>query len=137
MLGMLRFSFALWKRTAQISSRIYSAMFYSHASNICIIVWNPWRPILGHYLKRDVNLIYFLVDYVWVLNSEEQFDRAMHVGVDGIMTDYPVKLAEYMRQNGHLADRIHENNENYQTFDGDEDKWSINFDGFMMRAPQY
>ena len=46
----------------------------------------------------------------------------MHVGVDGIMTDYPIKLAEYMRQNGHLADTIHENNDNYQTFENEADK---------------
>lgn len=76
---------------------------------------------------------------MWVLNSEEQFDRAMHVGVDGIMTDYPIKLAEYMRQNGHLADTIHENNDNYQTFENEADNWrnlSVSNDGFMMRLSQ-
>ena len=61
---------------------------------------------------------------MWVLNSDEQFDRAMYVGVDGIMTDYPVKLAEYMRRNGHLAETVQETNDNYHTFDSVEDKWS-------------
>ncbi|XP_071791100.1 lysophospholipase D GDPD1-like isoform X1 [Asterias amurensis] len=73
------------------------------------------RVMFRHLQRRGIKI------YVWVLNSEEQFDRAMHVGVDGIMTDYPIKLAEYMRQNGHLAEKIHKNNDNYQTFENEAD----------------
>lgn len=32
---------------------------------------------------------------MWVLNEEEDYDIAMRLGVDGIMTDYPTRLKEY------------------------------------------
>lgn len=32
---------------------------------------------------------------MWVLNQEEDYDLAMRLGVDGIMTDYPTRLAKY------------------------------------------
>ena len=38
----------------------------------------------------------FLQIYVWVLNTEEEFERAVKMEVDGIMTDYPTKLRQFL-----------------------------------------
>ena len=32
---------------------------------------------------------------MWVLNEESDYDFAVRLGVDGIMTDYPTRLKEY------------------------------------------
>lgn len=38
--------------------------------------------------------------YLWVLNEDEEFTRAFeHLGVAGVMTDYPSRLAEYLERN--------------------------------------
>ncbi|MDQ7772900.1 MAG: glycerophosphodiester phosphodiesterase [Elusimicrobiales bacterium] len=34
----------------------------------------------------------------WTLNSEEEWDRAVGYGVDGIITDYPAKLIEHLKK---------------------------------------
>ena len=35
--------------------------------------------------------------YLWVLNEDEEFTRAFeHLGVAGVMTDYPSKLTEFL-----------------------------------------
>ncbi|XP_038059467.1 lysophospholipase D GDPD1-like isoform X1 [Patiria miniata] len=68
--------------------------------------------LFRHLQRRGIKV------YVWVLNYETQWDRAMSKGVDGIMTDYPVKLAEYMREKGHWQDgQSQQNSDNYHTFD--------------------
>jgi hypothetical protein len=37
--------------------------------------------------------------YLWVLNEREEWDRAFdQLGVDGVMTDFPEKLAEYLKE---------------------------------------
>ncbi|XP_022101153.1 glycerophosphodiester phosphodiesterase domain-containing protein 1-like isoform X2 [Acanthaster planci] len=70
------------------------------------------RVLFGHLQRRGIKV------YVWVLNNEAQWDRAMSKRVDGIMTDYPAKLAEYMRRRGYWQDgRAGLRNENYNTFD--------------------
>lgn len=49
------------------------------------------RPSLLKHLKdRGIEV------YVWVLNSEEEFDKAFKCGVTGVMTDYPTKLKDYL-----------------------------------------
>ena len=35
--------------------------------------------------------------FLWVLNTEESFDTAIELGVDGIITDYPLKLINYLK----------------------------------------
>lgn len=34
--------------------------------------------------------------YLFVLNDEKDFDRGFSYGVDGVMTDYPTTLTEYL-----------------------------------------
>merc|ERR1719354_1057804 len=46
-----------------------------------------FRPILiRHLASRGIPT------YVWVLNEESEFTRALDAGAAGIMTDYPSKL---------------------------------------------
>ena len=52
------------------------------------------RPSLFDHLKaRGIQV------YVWVLNEDEEFEKAFSQGVTGVMTDYPTKLAEFLRRN--------------------------------------
>jgi glycerophosphoryl diester phosphodiesterase len=37
--------------------------------------------------------------YLWVLNKEEDYVRAEQLGVDGIMTDYPTRLKNFLNSN--------------------------------------
>ncbi len=42
--------------------------------------------------------------YVWVLNSEEEFDRAFNdLNVSGVMTDYPSLLKDYLKRHPNLG----------------------------------
>lgn len=36
--------------------------------------------------------------YVWVLNTEEEYERAFSLGVTGVMTDYPGKLQQFLQK---------------------------------------
>lgn len=52
------------------------------------------KSLFEHLKKRGVQT------YLWVLNNEDEFDRAFkQLGVTGVMTDYPTKLQEYLRNN--------------------------------------
>lgn len=43
--------------------------------------------------------IWFQV-YIWVLNDEEDFQRAFELGATGVMTDFPTRLKDFMDRNG-------------------------------------
>ncbi|KAK4011937.1 lysophospholipase D GDPD1 [Daphnia magna] len=50
------------------------------------------RPALFRHLnKRGIPT------YAWVLNTENEFQVAFNAGVNGIMTDYPTKLRNFLR----------------------------------------
>ena len=51
------------------------------------------RYIIEHLQKRGILV------YLWVLNTDEEFQEAMQLGVDGIMTDYPSRLASFLQSN--------------------------------------
>ena len=38
--------------------------------------------------------------YIWVLNDDEDFQRAFDLGATGVMTDFPTKLKDFMDRNG-------------------------------------
>lgn len=38
--------------------------------------------------------------YIWVLNDEEDFQRAFDLGATGVMTDFPSRLKDFMDRNG-------------------------------------
>lgn len=37
--------------------------------------------------------------FLWVLNTDDAFETAVELGVDGIITDYPQKLINYLKEN--------------------------------------
>lgn len=50
------------------------------------------RFLFAHLPKRGIHV------YVWVLNSEAEFGRALRCGVDGIMTDFPSRLTQFYKE---------------------------------------
>jgi len=56
-----------------------------------LVDWVLMSPMLFlHLQKRGVTT------YLWVLNTEDQFERAFNLGVQGVMTDYPTKLKQFL-----------------------------------------
>ncbi|MBN3308999.1 lysophospholipase D GDPD1 [Amia ocellicauda] len=53
------------------------------------------KALFDHLTARGIQV------YVWVLNDEEDFQRAFALGATGVMTDYPTKLKEFIEKNGH------------------------------------
>lgn len=51
------------------------------------------KALFDHLTARGIQV------YIWVLNDEEDFQRAFDLGATGIMTDYPTKLKEFMEKN--------------------------------------
>jgi len=50
------------------------------------------RPALFRHLReRGIYVIF------WTLNSETEFDEAFRLGADGVMTDYPSLLTNYLK----------------------------------------
>ncbi|GBN01474.1 Lysophospholipase D GDPD1 [Araneus ventricosus] len=48
------------------------------------------KALFDHLSKRGIQT------YFWVLNDEEDFERAFELGATGIMTDYPTKLRMFL-----------------------------------------
>jgi glycerophosphoryl diester phosphodiesterase len=44
-----------------------------------------------------------------VLDENDEFQIAMDLGVDGIMTDYPTKMIEYLKKSPVYSDLIFDN----------------------------
>lgn len=60
-------------------------------------IWSPYfkwinGDIVGKAQKAGVQVV------PWTLNSEEEWDRAVSYGVDGIITDYPARLIEHLKK---------------------------------------
>ncbi|CAK9812259.1 Lysophospholipase D GDPD1 [Anthophora quadrimaculata] len=51
------------------------------------------RPCLFNHLRARGIHVYF-----WVLNKEEEFQKAFDLGASGIMTDYPTRLKLFLRK---------------------------------------
>ncbi|KAL8604664.1 hypothetical protein ACOMHN_013444 [Nucella lapillus] len=52
------------------------------------------RPCLIHHLKKRG-----IQTYLWVLNSQDEFERAFSLGATGVMTDFPTMLKDFLDQN--------------------------------------
>lgn len=48
--------------------------------------------LIRHLQARNIRVIF------WVLNTDEEFEEAFNYGVDGVMTDAPTTLMEYVRK---------------------------------------
>ena len=57
--------------------------------------------------------------YIWVCNTEEQFTAAFEVGAEGVMTDYPSLLKEYLDRNPKFRHDFNENDKLITTNEGD------------------
>lgn len=64
------------------------------------VVWILWlmdkllmrKALFQHLEKRGIQT------YLWVLNDDDDFEKAFKLGVAGVMTDYPTKLKEYLEK---------------------------------------
>uniref|UniRef100_A0A8C6LE05 Glycerophosphodiester phosphodiesterase domain containing 1 n=1 Tax=Nothobranchius furzeri TaxID=105023 RepID=A0A8C6LE05_NOTFU len=52
------------------------------------------KSLFQHLTARGIQV------YIWVLNDEEDFQRAFELGATGVMTDFPTMLKEFMDRNG-------------------------------------
>ena len=44
----------------------------------------------------EINNLYL---HIWTVNNDEDFDKCLEFGCDGIMTDEPLKLRKYLERN--------------------------------------
>uniref|UniRef100_A0A8C7YV40 Glycerophosphodiester phosphodiesterase domain containing 1 n=1 Tax=Oryzias sinensis TaxID=183150 RepID=A0A8C7YV40_9TELE len=58
------------------------------------------KALFQHLTARGIQV------YIWVLNDEEDFQRAFDLGATGVMTDFPTKLKDFMDRNG--ISRLHD-----------------------------
>ncbi|CAF0813928.1 unnamed protein product [Brachionus calyciflorus] len=58
------------------------------------------KSFIKHLQKRGISV------YYWVLNEEEEFKDAIELGVNGIITDYPSRLIEYIQTNTEVHTHI-------------------------------
>ncbi|XP_071944080.1 lysophospholipase D GDPD1-like [Antedon mediterranea] len=54
------------------------------------------KCLFSHLKKRGIEV------YLWVLNEEDDWERALRLGVSGIMTDYPTQLKNFMETKNHV-----------------------------------
>ncbi|XP_059188045.1 lysophospholipase D GDPD1 isoform X2 [Centropristis striata] len=52
------------------------------------------KALFKHLTARGIQV------YIWVLNDEEDFQRAFDLGATGVMTDFPTKLKDFLDRNG-------------------------------------
>lgn len=50
------------------------------------------KAIFEHLRQRGIHT------FLWVLNNEEDFEKAFKLGVTGVMTDYPSKLSQFLEK---------------------------------------
>lgn len=52
------------------------------------------KALFNHLTARGIQV------YIWVLNDDEDFERAFDLGATGVMTDFPTRLRHFMDKNG-------------------------------------
>uniref|UniRef100_A0A8C4ZP65 Glycerophosphodiester phosphodiesterase domain containing 1 n=1 Tax=Gadus morhua TaxID=8049 RepID=A0A8C4ZP65_GADMO len=52
------------------------------------------KALFDHLTARGIQV------YIWVLNDDEDFQRAFDLGATGVMTDFPTKLKDFIERNG-------------------------------------
>lgn len=58
------------------------------------------RLFVPHLKKRGI------LTFFWILNSEEDFARAVSIGASGIMTDRPTVLTAYLKSRSLYCERM-------------------------------
>lgn len=64
------------------------------------------KSLVRHLQKRGIFVIY------WTLNTDEEFDAALEVGANGIITDYPSRLIKYIERKPELKKTLVRPNKN-------------------------
>ncbi|KRZ45738.1 U4/U6 small nuclear ribonucleoprotein Prp31 [Trichinella pseudospiralis] len=59
------------------------------------------NPLLFKHLKKRGMQI-----FLWVLNTPEEFEHAFRVGTDGIITDYPTLLSDFIKNGDNLSKNL-------------------------------
>jgi len=77
--------------------------FRSKEGNVGLAKFPPWLIRMVDWLLMSPMLFLHLqkrgvTTYLWVLNHEDQFERAFSLGVQGVMTDYPNKLHQFLEK---------------------------------------
>ncbi|XP_033323162.1 lysophospholipase D GDPD1 [Megalopta genalis] len=75
------------RRTQPKHTFIRAERLFIRAVNVLLM-----RPCLFNHLKARGIHIYF-----WVLNNEEDFQKAFNLGATGIITDYPTRLKLFLK----------------------------------------
>lgn len=77
--------FHRWKLDTQPNAKQVNMFF----NGLKVMNW-MLPPLISHLRKRGILTI------MWVCNTEEEFDRAVGMGCEGIMTDLPGLLDEFL-----------------------------------------
>uniref|UniRef100_T1J2N3 GP-PDE domain-containing protein n=1 Tax=Strigamia maritima TaxID=126957 RepID=T1J2N3_STRMM len=96
------------KRVLQLLFLTYSGLLpFFPIRESCLEVFMPSiihkllmkKALFEHLNKRGIQT------YLWVLNEEEEFERAFRLKATGVMTDYPTRLREYLDKNPQFHSR--------------------------------
>eukprot|EP00092_Neocalanus_flemingeri_P051535 GFUD01060003.1.p1 GENE.GFUD01060003.1~~GFUD01060003.1.p1 ORF type:complete len:194 (+),score=61.95 GFUD01060003.1:518-1099(+) len=79
--------------------------YRTKCGNVGLARMSPWITKLIDWLLMSPQLFLHLqkrgvTTYLWVLNNEEEFERAFNLGVQGVMTDYPSRLKQFLDKKG-------------------------------------
>ncbi len=58
------------------------------------------RSLFRHLRRRGIPT------YAWVINTEEDYERAFKMGVEGVMTDYPTRLKKFLEEHPEYPEKI-------------------------------
>lgn len=83
------FEFCVPSLTVKRSQILQSQIPWLARCLLCCDTFLLHRLLCFHFQRRGIKV------YLWVLNEEEDYDFAVRLRVDGIMTDYPTRLKEY------------------------------------------
>lgn len=77
--------------------------FRSKDGNVGMAKFSPWIVKAVDWLLMSPQLFLHLnkrgiTVYLWVLNTEDQFEKAFNLGVNGVMTDYPTRLKHFLEK---------------------------------------
>jgi len=75
--------------------------YRSKLGNVGLAKFSPWVLMVVDWLLMSPMLFLHLqkrgvTTYLWVLNTDQQFQRAFNLGVQGVMTDYPSQLRQFL-----------------------------------------
>jgi len=102
---MLSFVLTLWWLTLCLPLIALSSFSFSANHWLSPLAFRAYNvlatspSLIRHLQARNIRVIF------WVLNHEEDFDIAFAAGADGVMTDKPSMLIEYLRRGKHIEAR--------------------------------